>query len=115
MALMEQMLIFFFNKIYAVGKALSVALAQKGLSVTVVDYSEERGREVVSLLEKENAKFHPKVQFPSAMFFRCDVTNPSKSSLLSAVIFSILIPNSLFICLNTVKFKNFILAFNCDA
>ncbi|CAK9162663.1 unnamed protein product [Ilex paraguariensis] len=58
-----------------VGRALSLALAQKGIFVTVVDFSEERGKEVSSLAEKENAKFHPKLEFPTAMFIRCDVSN----------------------------------------
>lgn len=58
-----------------IGKALSLALAQNGFFVTVVDYSEERGKEVASLIEKENSRFNPKLQVPSAMFIRCDVTN----------------------------------------
>ncbi|CAK9168934.1 unnamed protein product, partial [Ilex paraguariensis] len=58
-----------------IGRALSLALAQKGIFVTVVDFSEERGKEVSSLAEKENAKFHPKLEFPTAMFIRCDVSN----------------------------------------
>ncbi|KAJ9705012.1 hypothetical protein PVL29_003183 [Vitis rotundifolia] len=58
-----------------IGKAISLALGEKGIFVTVVDFSEERGKEVASLVEKENAKFHPKLGFPSAMFIRCDVTN----------------------------------------
>ncbi|KAF5727247.1 zinc-binding alcohol dehydrogenase domain-containing protein 2 [Tripterygium wilfordii] len=57
-----------------IGKALSLALAAKGIFVTVVDLSEEKGREVASLAERENAKFHLKMDFPSAMFIRCDVT-----------------------------------------
>lgn len=60
-----------------VGKALSLALAEKGVFVTIVDFSEERGKEVLALVEKEIAKFHPKLEFPSAMFVRCDVTNKS--------------------------------------
>lgn len=58
-----------------IGKAISLALGEKGIFVTVVDFSEEGGKEVASLVEKENAKFHPKLGFPSAMFIRCDVTN----------------------------------------
>ncbi|KAJ4847423.1 hypothetical protein Tsubulata_036301 [Turnera subulata] len=58
-----------------IGKALALALGEKGVFVTVVDFSEERGKAVASLIEKENAKFHPKLEFPSAMFVRCDVTN----------------------------------------
>ncbi|XP_058097096.1 uncharacterized protein LOC131242466 [Magnolia sinica] len=58
-----------------IGRALSLALARKGIFVTVVDFSEERGKEVASLNEKENAKFHSDLKFPSALFIRCDVTN----------------------------------------
>lgn len=58
-----------------IGKALSLALGKKGIFVTVVDFSEERGREVASLVEKESAKFHSKLEFPSAMFIKCDVSN----------------------------------------
>ncbi|KAL5855604.1 hypothetical protein ACOSQ4_005406 [Xanthoceras sorbifolium] len=57
-----------------IGRALSLALGQKGVFVTVVDFSEEKGKEVASLVEKENAKFHSNLGFPSAMFIRCDVT-----------------------------------------
>ena len=46
--------------------------------MTVVDLSEEKGKEVAALVEKENAKFHSNLGFPSAMFIRCDVTNTSK-------------------------------------
>lgn len=58
-----------------IGKALSLALGGKGIFVTVVDFSEEKGREVAALVEKENAKFHSKLELPSAMFIKCDVTN----------------------------------------
>lgn len=58
-----------------IGKALSIALSQKGVFVTVVDFSEQRGREVASLVEKENAKFHSGLAFPSSTFVRCDVSN----------------------------------------
>jgi NAD(P)-dependent dehydrogenase (short-subunit alcohol dehydrogenase family) len=61
-----------------VGKALCLALGAKGIFVTVVDFSEENGREVASQVEKENAKFHPKLEFPSALFIKCDVTSSSK-------------------------------------
>ena len=69
---------FFYQ--FFVGKALSLALAQKGVCVTVVDSSEERGKEVALLIEKENEKFHLKLKFPPAIFIRCDVTNTSKYS-----------------------------------
>ncbi|XP_031260347.1 probable quinone oxidoreductase [Pistacia vera] len=58
-----------------IGKALSLALGEKGIFVTIVDFSEDRGKEVASLVEKENAKFHSNLGFPPAIFIRCDVTN----------------------------------------
>ncbi|KAJ6310544.1 hypothetical protein OIU76_015297 [Salix suchowensis] len=35
----------------------------------------EKGKEVASLIEKENAKFHSNLGFPAALFIRCDVSN----------------------------------------
>ncbi|KAE8667869.1 ARP protein (REF) isoform 2 [Hibiscus syriacus] len=61
-----------------IGKALSLALAGKGIFVTVVDFSEEKGKEVASLVEKENSRFHENLQFPSSIFVKCDVTNPGE-------------------------------------
>ncbi|GMJ05602.1 hypothetical protein like AT1G49670 [Hibiscus trionum] len=58
-----------------IGKALALALAGKGIFVTVVDFSEEKGKEVASLVEKENSRFHENLKFPSAIFVKCDVTN----------------------------------------
>ncbi|TQD79340.1 hypothetical protein C1H46_035114 [Malus baccata] len=58
-----------------IGKALSLALAAKGIFVTVVDFSEEKGKEVASLVQKENAKFHSNLGFPSVVFVKCDVSN----------------------------------------
>ncbi|CAB4290467.1 unnamed protein product [Prunus armeniaca] len=60
-----------------IGKALSLALGAKGIFVTVVDFSEEKGKEVASLVQKENAKFHTNLGFPSALFVKCDVTDTS--------------------------------------
>uniref|UniRef100_A0A0D9XEI8 Enoyl reductase (ER) domain-containing protein n=1 Tax=Leersia perrieri TaxID=77586 RepID=A0A0D9XEI8_9ORYZ len=58
-----------------IGKALCVALAQKGLFVTIVDFSDENGREAVLLVQNENKKFHGDLKVPSAIFIKCDVTN----------------------------------------
>ena len=57
---------------------MNLALAGKGVFVTVVDLSEEKGKEVAALVEKENAKFYSNLGFPSATFIRCDVANTSK-------------------------------------
>ncbi|XP_030524997.1 prostaglandin reductase-3 [Rhodamnia argentea] len=58
-----------------IGKALTIALAEKGIFVTVVDFSEERGKEVALLVEEANSKFHSNLGFPSAIFVKCDVSN----------------------------------------
>ncbi|KAK6946122.1 Alcohol dehydrogenase, N-terminal [Dillenia turbinata] len=81
-----------------IGRALSLALAAKGLYVTIVDFSEEKGKEAASLAEKENAKFHSNLSFPSAMFVKCDVTNTSE--LADAFKKHLLIYGGLDICIN---------------
>ncbi|KAK9044328.1 hypothetical protein V6N11_072638 [Hibiscus sabdariffa] len=58
-----------------IGKALCLTLAGKGVFVTIVDFSEEKGKEVASLVEKENSKFHQNLGFPSAISVKCDVTS----------------------------------------
>ncbi|KAI5661073.1 hypothetical protein M9H77_20396 [Catharanthus roseus] len=57
-----------------IGRALTLALAGKGVFVTIIDFSEDRGKEVESLAGKECSKFHTNSDFPFAMFIRCDVT-----------------------------------------
>lgn len=64
------------------GKGLALALAEKGVFITIVDFSEERGRQVASLVEKINTKFHSKLGFPSAIFVKCDVSNASKWAIV---------------------------------
>ena len=64
--------------VWFTGKALCLALAAKGIFVTVVDFSEEKGKEVANLVRKENSKFHPNLDFPSALFIHCDVANTSE-------------------------------------
>jgi len=64
----------------SIGKALSLALGERGIFVTVLDLSEEQGKHVASLIEKQNAKFHQNLKFPSSMFVRCDVCD--KGNLL---------------------------------
>ncbi|KAJ0974948.1 hypothetical protein J5N97_016913 [Dioscorea zingiberensis] len=58
-----------------IGRALCFALAKKGLYVTVVDYSEDEGREVAFLIGKESKKLYAELEFPSSIFVRCDVSN----------------------------------------
>ncbi|KAA3468061.1 putative quinone oxidoreductase [Gossypium australe] len=64
-----------------IGKALSLALARKGLFVTIVDFAEQKGKEVACLVEKENSEFHEKLEYHSAIFVKCDVTNPRDLTL----------------------------------
>lgn len=64
------------------GKALCLALAERGIFITVVDYSEEKGKQVAALAEKQIAKFHNNLKFPCATFIRCDVTNSGNFQLL---------------------------------
>ncbi|XP_058190258.1 uncharacterized protein LOC131307651 [Rhododendron vialii] len=87
-----------------IGKALSLALAEKGVFVTIVDFSEERGKEVLALVEKEIAKVHPKLEFPSAMFVRCDVTN--KRELSAAFETHLATYGGLDICINSAGIAN---------
>lgn len=47
--------------------------------MTVVDFSEENGREVATLVQKENSKFHEDLRIPSSIFVKCDVSNAGKS------------------------------------
>ncbi|KAL3843924.1 hypothetical protein ACJIZ3_001327 [Penstemon smallii] len=63
-----------------IGRALVLALAQKGIFITVVDFSEENGKEAASLAEKEVSKFHKKLEFPPVVFIKCDVTDSSELS-----------------------------------
>lgn len=51
--------------------------------MTVVDFSEERGQEVASIIQQKNDKVHSKLEIPPAIFIRCDVTSTSKWNLLS--------------------------------
>ncbi|KAI6676198.1 hypothetical protein NL676_036994 [Syzygium grande] len=61
-----------------IGKALLIALAEKGIFVTAIDFSEERGKEVALLVEKANCKFHSNLGFPTAVFVKCNVSNTSE-------------------------------------
>lgn len=65
-----------------IGRALSLALAQKGVFVTIIDFSEVGGKEVASLAEKECANFQSNLDFPLATFIQCDVTNSSEYKLI---------------------------------
>lgn len=64
-----------------IGRALVLALAQKGTFITIIDFSEDKGREVASLAEGEVRKIHGGLKFPPVLFFRCDVADSSKSEM----------------------------------
>ncbi|PWA97987.1 ARP protein (REF) [Artemisia annua] len=81
-----------------IGKALCIALAQKGIFVTVVDFSEDKGKEVATLVQKENLKFHSGLKFPSAIFIKCDVTN--KEQVAAAFEKHVEVYGGLDICIN---------------
>ncbi|KAL0356820.1 UNVERIFIED_CONTAM: Prostaglandin reductase-3 [Sesamum calycinum] len=61
-----------------IGRALVLALAQKGIFVTVVDFSQDKGEQVASLAEKEVSKFHSRLEFAPALFIKCDVTDSNE-------------------------------------
>lgn len=47
--------------------------------MTVVDFSEEHGEQVASLVQKRRNQFHGDSKVPSAIFVKCDVTDAGKS------------------------------------
>ncbi|XP_076956313.1 uncharacterized protein LOC143631425 [Bidens hawaiensis] len=82
-----------------IGRALALALAQKGIFVTVVDYSEDRGKEVALLAQNENLKFHSGLKFPSTIFVKCDVSN--KGQVAAAFDKHMQVYGGLDICINS--------------
>ncbi|XP_010536331.1 PREDICTED: zinc-binding alcohol dehydrogenase domain-containing protein 2 [Tarenaya hassleriana] len=87
-----------------IGRAVSLALAEKGVFVTLADLSEEEGRETTSLVRKANAKFHPGISFPSATFVKCDVTN--RGNLVIAFEKHLATYGTLDICINNAGIGN---------
>ncbi|XP_071726187.1 uncharacterized protein [Rutidosis leptorrhynchoides] len=81
-----------------IGKALCIALAQKGIYVTVVDFSEERGKEVAALLQKQNIKSQSGLKVPSAIFVKCDASN--KGEVAAAFEKHVEVYGGLDICIN---------------
>ncbi|CAK9232791.1 unnamed protein product [Sphagnum troendelagicum] len=59
-----------------IGRALALALAEKGVRITVADISEEHGYETVRLVEEVHRKLAKKLESPSAVFVQCDVSKP---------------------------------------
>ncbi|KAL5201731.1 hypothetical protein ABZP36_036085 [Zizania latifolia] len=93
-----------------IGKALCLAFAQKGLFVTIVDFSEENGRETASLVQNENKKFHGDPKVPSAIFIKCDVTNAG--GLSAAFRKHVDTYGGLDICINCAGIANKTLVYN---
>ncbi|PIM99242.1 15-hydroxyprostaglandin dehydrogenase [Handroanthus impetiginosus] len=61
-----------------IGRALVLALAQKGIFITVIDFSQDKGKETASLAEREVSKFHSGREFPPVLFIKCDVTDSNE-------------------------------------
>ncbi|KAK3133531.1 hypothetical protein QOZ80_6AG0537670 [Eleusine coracana subsp. coracana] len=87
-----------------IGKALCIAFAKKGLFVTIVDFSEENGREVTSLVQEESNKFHGDLRVPSAIFVKCDVTHAD--DLASSFEKHVRMYGGLDICINCAGISN---------
>ncbi|CAG7868143.1 unnamed protein product [Brassica rapa] len=88
-----------------IGRALCLALAEKGVFVSVVDFSEEKGKETTSLVQKANAPFHPSLNSPSAIFIKCDVTNRA-GDLVAAFDKHLATFGTLDICINNAGIAN---------
>lgn len=56
------------------GRALAVALASRGVRITVLDLKTTAGEETVRMVEEAHAKISYKPNSPSAVFIECDVT-----------------------------------------
>ncbi|CAH9125801.1 unnamed protein product [Cuscuta epithymum] len=82
-----------------IGRALCLALAQKGVLLTILDFSVEKGNEVASLAEKEISKVHSDLEIRPATFIRCDVTN--RGELKSAFQKHVETYGGLDICINS--------------
>lgn len=54
--------------------ALAVALASRGVQVTILDLKVAQGEETVRLVEEQHEKIFYKPRSPSAIFIRCNVT-----------------------------------------
>lgn len=61
-----------------------MALAEKGVRITVADISEEHGYETVRLVEEVHRKLAKKLESPSAVFVQCDVSKPGMSMIPQA-------------------------------
>lgn len=64
------------------GRALALALASKGVHVTIVDLKSKEGEETVHLVEVEHARISYQPTLPSAVFIQCDVTKTGRHTRL---------------------------------
>lgn len=64
-----------------IGRALAVALAKRGVQLSVLDLASEQGQETVRLVGEAHAQISYKPNSPSAIFIKCDV---SKTAELAA-------------------------------
>ncbi|KAJ7553369.1 hypothetical protein O6H91_06G095600 [Diphasiastrum complanatum] len=60
------------------GRALALDLAKKGVKLSVVDFLEKIGQETVALVKEEHAKLKLPESHLTAVFIKCDVTNPGE-------------------------------------
>jgi len=57
------------------GRALALALAKRGVQVSVLDLASQLGEETVRVVAEEHARVGYKPTSPSAIFIKCDVSN----------------------------------------
>ena len=60
---------------------MAVALAKRGVQVSVLDLAAPQGEETVRAVTEEHARISYKPTSPSAIFIRCDVTNSGTFNL----------------------------------
>ncbi|KAL3614200.1 hypothetical protein CASFOL_042274 [Castilleja foliolosa] len=87
-----------------IGRALVLALAQKGIFTTIVDFNQDNGKQVLELAEKEVSKVHSEPQFPPALFVKCDVADSNE--LTAAFRKHIQTYGGLDICINCAGISN---------
>lgn len=67
------------------GRALAVALASRGVQITVLDMMTTKGEETVRLVEEAHAKISYRPNSPSAIFIDCDVTKTGRNLLNQSI------------------------------
>jgi len=63
------------------GRALALALAKRGVQVSVLDLDSQQGEETVRVVTEEHARMGYKPTSPSAIFIKCDVSITGTSNL----------------------------------